>query len=376
MAYFLAHYWIWLAAAFVAGALTALSSRRSEAEAGLGPRAADLALTVCVLVFVAFAKIATGRLALYCESALWTLGVFLAGAAVGFACNGFVVRDRLVWRSGAAFATMLWLASNLSAAPHLEDELRNDAGAVVELAGGNGRSLEVRGRDVLLPTNVGGRRRFAGKILTASGARYVLETGGLSAQAARRLEQENAEAAARSKRYAERARASSASRPDIAWKPPADVEAAGKPSLGAKPAYESGVALAAIGREDEAPLSASVASACRDGLRALGRDEKILFRSGSAAIEPPAARTLDKFAAELKRCNSPSVEIAGHADSVGTRNEALSRRRAEAVVRYLREKGGTESGLTPASYGASQPVAPNDTAANRARNRRVELTIP
>ena len=71
------------------------------------------------------------------------------------------------------------------------------------------------------------------------------------------------------------------------------------------------------------------------------------------------------------------IEIEGHTDAEGTpeRNARLSRRRAEAVAEYLAEAGVDAQKLSAVGYGETRPVAPNDTPANRARNRRIEFAV-
>lgn len=71
--------------------------------------------------------------------------------------------------------------------------------------------------------------------------------------------------------------------------------------------------------------------------------------------------------------------VEGHTDSTGSDayNQALSQRRAEAVVNALvRNHGVNPSRISARGYGESQPIADNNTAAGRAENRRVVVTIP
>ena len=70
-----------------------------------------------------------------------------------------------------------------------------------------------------------------------------------------------------------------------------------------------------------------------------------------------------------------SVDVNGYCDIKGTEryNQALSERRAAAVVRYLVKAGIPASQLEPHGYGKTNFVATNDTAEGRAQNRRVEL---
>jgi outer membrane protein OmpA-like peptidoglycan-associated protein len=71
------------------------------------------------------------------------------------------------------------------------------------------------------------------------------------------------------------------------------------------------------------------------------------------------------------------MEISGHTDNTGSLklNTRLSQSRAEAVVEYLVEHGIDASRLDAMGYAFSQPIAPNDTAEGRAKNRRVEFKI-
>jgi outer membrane protein OmpA-like peptidoglycan-associated protein len=71
------------------------------------------------------------------------------------------------------------------------------------------------------------------------------------------------------------------------------------------------------------------------------------------------------------------VEISAHTDNVGSDvyNLKLSDRRAQSVVRYLTEKGANASNLIAKGYGESKPLVANDTDENKAKNRRVEMSI-
>ena len=72
------------------------------------------------------------------------------------------------------------------------------------------------------------------------------------------------------------------------------------------------------------------------------------------------------------------LEVQGHTDSQGTAdsNQRLSQQRADAVRAYLVAHGINSSRLTSKGYGMTQPIAPNDSAANRAKNRRIEFVQP
>jgi outer membrane protein OmpA-like peptidoglycan-associated protein len=71
------------------------------------------------------------------------------------------------------------------------------------------------------------------------------------------------------------------------------------------------------------------------------------------------------------------VEISGHTDNTGSEaaNKTLSQNRAKSVADYLQSKGIPVSRLQYKGYGATKPVAGNDTEAGRALNRRTEAKI-
>jgi outer membrane protein OmpA-like peptidoglycan-associated protein len=71
------------------------------------------------------------------------------------------------------------------------------------------------------------------------------------------------------------------------------------------------------------------------------------------------------------------VEISGHTDAQGNRdyNIDLSRRRAEAVKRWLVERSIADTRITTRGAGPDEPVGPNDTKAGRAMNRRIEFKL-
>ena len=71
------------------------------------------------------------------------------------------------------------------------------------------------------------------------------------------------------------------------------------------------------------------------------------------------------------------LEAEGHTDSIGSEefNQQLSEKRALAVRDFLVEQGIPVTSLGAQGFGKAMPVAPNDTAAGRQRNRRVELVV-
>lgn len=105
------------------------------------------------------------------------------------------------------------------------------------------------------------------------------------------------------------------------------------------------------------------------------RLDGINFDFNSDVIQPASKPLLDQVVAMLKEKAGWTLTIEGHTDGVGGQafNQGLSERRAAAVKAYL-VAGGIDAGrLTTQGFGMDKPVAPNDTQAGRAQNRRVEL---
>jgi peptidoglycan-associated lipoprotein len=108
-------------------------------------------------------------------------------------------------------------------------------------------------------------------------------------------------------------------------------------------------------------------------------DDKVKFGFNKSQLSSGAKAALDEFAQKLKTDNKPVyVEVQGHTDNVGSAkyNEELGESRAEAVRRYLNEKGGLPlHRMNVISYGKTAPVADNKTRHGRAQNRRVVLVV-
>ena len=95
----------------------------------------------------------------------------------------------------------------------------------------------------------------------------------------------------------------------------------------------------------------------------------------SKSLSRDETKQLDALAREIKALGSCQVTVIGHADNIGTSevNEAVSKNRAQLVANYLKGKGVTNITTSGESY--NHPVASNDTAAGRAKNRRVEIYV-
>jgi len=106
-------------------------------------------------------------------------------------------------------------------------------------------------------------------------------------------------------------------------------------------------------------------------------DSDVLFPLNSSYLTDKAKQELDKLIELLKDYPKASLAVDGHTDATGTAdyNQWLSERRAESVKRYLVGKGIAEERISTKGHGQTKPVAPNNTADGRQRNRRVEVTI-
>lgn len=102
----------------------------------------------------------------------------------------------------------------------------------------------------------------------------------------------------------------------------------------------------------------------------------ILFDLGKDVLKPDARDSLSKAAPTL-RDSQTTIVIQGHTDSTGTDaiNQPLSDRRANRVRDFLISQGVPGSKMAAVGYGSSRPAVPNDTEANRALNRRVQIEL-
>jgi len=103
----------------------------------------------------------------------------------------------------------------------------------------------------------------------------------------------------------------------------------------------------------------------------------VQFESGKDVITKGSYPILNKVVGVMKENKSYNLSINGHTDNKGDKgkNMILSQKRAEAVKKYLENKGIDPQRLTAQGFGETMPVADNSTAAGRAKNRRVEFKI-
>lgn len=119
------------------------------------------------------------------------------------------------------------------------------------------------------------------------------------------------------------------------------------------------------------------AAQCQQTLRDILASGTIEFATGSDTITAASFSLLHELAVTAERCPEARLEIAGHTDTTGDQqaNIDLSNRRAAAVVKYLVAAGVNSQRLEARGYGSALPIANNDTAEGRAKNRRIEFNI-
>ncbi len=112
--------------------------------------------------------------------------------------------------------------------------------------------------------------------------------------------------------------------------------------------------------------------------------DAILFDSGKAEVKPEGLVVLQKVIDILKNVKDKAIRIEGHTDNVQIggvlakkypTNWELSAARAINVTRYLQQQGIDPNSLAAIGYGEFKPVAANDSAEGKAKNRRIEIIL-
>lgn len=105
--------------------------------------------------------------------------------------------------------------------------------------------------------------------------------------------------------------------------------------------------------------------------------DQVNFDQASPVITDKIVDQLNKIATTLKAKPEVKIEIVGHTDNVGDprANLGLSRFRAKAVSNYLFNAGADPARIIVIGKGETEPIAPNDTEENKAKNRRVEMIL-
>lgn len=105
--------------------------------------------------------------------------------------------------------------------------------------------------------------------------------------------------------------------------------------------------------------------------------ENVYFDVDKWDLKPASFPALDQLYKAMNTSPSMTIELAGHTDSDGddVHNMTLSQRRADAVKKYLTDKGISTNRILTKGYGEKVPLVDNNTDANKAKNRRTEVRV-
>ena len=117
--------------------------------------------------------------------------------------------------------------------------------------------------------------------------------------------------------------------------------------------------------------------ACKGRFEILSRTDNIYFESGSARLDARSEPLLNSIVDIISRCPELIIQVSGHTDSDGSAqsNMRLSKLRAAAVAQYLASKNIPTDRIRSVGYGETQPVASDQTAEGKHKNRRIEFAV-
>jgi len=257
------------------------------------------------------------------------------------------------------------IAADKKAAEEREAKARADAAAEAQ------RRLEAE------------QARKQAEAAQAEALRMKQEAEKAAAEAARqKAEADQARAAALAQQQAAEAEAEKAAKEKAAAQ--AAAEQAARDRAAAQADAEKARQAAAQAEAEKAQLRAQLLAQLnsilqtRDSARGLIVNmSDVLFDTGSFTLKPGAREKLAKISGILLAHPGLTLQIEGHTDSVGGDefNQQLSERRADSVREFLAANSVPASSITARGFGKTQPVASNETAEGRQRNRRVELVV-
>ena len=119
-------------------------------------------------------------------------------------------------------------------------------------------------------------------------------------------------------------------------------------------------------------------NACQPQVQNVSLEADAFFDFDKATLKPEGKARLDELVSQIQQVKHVNgIHLGGHTDGIGSQqyNLGLSERRAKAVEEYLVSRGVSPQLITTEGYGKLNPIVPNDTPANRAKNRRVDVVI-
>lgn len=137
-------------------------------------------------------------------------------------------------------------------------------------------------------------------------------------------------------------------------------------------AQDTGLVSAALEEDGDFSLEA-----CKGRFEVMSLTDNITFARSSATLESSSSALLDSIVEIVQRCPELSIRVDGHTDSDGSDalNQALSEARARSVRAYLVEAGADGARIGAIGFGETLPVVANNSAENKARNRRIEFSV-
>jgi OmpA-OmpF porin, OOP family len=152
------------------------------------------------------------------------------------------------------------------------------------------------------------------------------------------------------------------------------------------PGYADGSVAADVGQGEENPEVTIYLSPGNTIVKFENKDisvgetiklNNIMFDQGKAELKTESKAELDKVAVFLRENTNAEIELSGHTSSEGEANynRSLSYKRVKACKDYILMQGIDAGRIIAVGFGPDRPVAPNNTEANRALNRRVEMRL-
>ena len=130
-------------------------------------------------------------------------------------------------------------------------------------------------------------------------------------------------------------------------------------------------------REIETAVPGAQVERVGEGIKLTLGENSVRFNTDKSTLTTTAKANLDKLVPVFNQYPDTNIQIYGYTDSTGTvaHNLTLSEQRAASVKSYLTGKGISSSRFTTTGLGIADPIASNDTADGRSKNRRVEFAI-
>uniref|UniRef100_E6VGS6 OmpA/MotB domain protein n=1 Tax=Rhodopseudomonas palustris (strain DX-1) TaxID=652103 RepID=E6VGS6_RHOPX len=332
MLYLVTHYWIWLAAAFVVGAVTPLLADKFGWAADLENYwVSRVGVVLAVALVLVAAQLASGKAELMLEAGVGLVIAYFVGGLAGGVAPGLLPVRFEGWWVGL-FATGLILAVfGITTLPKLEPDLRERVAEVMKDAGADPLNFDVVGRDVLMPADLGSdkvRADLGEQILKVPGVRRVAAVDELSgaAFAAKTVAKLQAEVEAKAKAEAEaaaqaaaakEAEAKEAEAKEAEAKAMAAMDAAQKRAAKAKAEAEAKEAAAKAAAEAAAKEAAAKEAAAKQAAEQAAADEAAK-KAADEAVAKQAAVKPAAPAAEIKTASATGeLPVASTQDCQG-----------------------------------------------------------